>query len=712
MKSLLHDSLLSQYGEIIISTILNEISDLIAVLNEAFIIEYINEGPHFHLLGYSSEDLVGTSILNLFRKKEREKAKRGLTTILERGVYKNAAKVITKEQKIATLEFIGKKFKSNTGEIKIILISNKLDKKSFLSRLSNSTKRLQEFNESLSEIRFWKLLAPEAYSEALEKSYEIFQFILDNIPLQVCWKDLNLVYLGCNKKFAEYLGFEDSLRIIGKTDQELSWNVKNKIQFHDKEQRVIELDQALYHDIQEFEDLVGNKSWFEINRIPLHDHQGKVNAILITHENITDRIKAEKEKQLAEQKLKESEVKYRHLFNHSPDAIWLIDTDGFILDCNETTNKFLSVYKREDLIGKNFKEIITMFLRYGDPRFKELGSIFEKRFQKLIEGEMLNPYEFQVARGDGKEFWLTLESTRVNVGGKNLIQVIIRDITQQKTAELKLKESERQLRILNRELEKKVQERTKKLKQSEKKLREQNIELMKLDKLKNEFINTTSHELKTPLVSIAGFTDYILLKYKDLNPEIREDLEIVKKNVNRLKFLIEQLSDALKIDSKKLKHDIKLKKENMRDIIDNCVSDLKFLMENKNLVMDVNVRENLVLTVDKNRMIQVFINLLSNAIKFTPNDGYITIIAEEQGDYYLFKVKDSGIGLNAEDIPKLFGKFVKLNFNEENYSNGTGLGLYITKGIIETHGGKIWALSEGKDKGAEFCFTLPKNNNV
>ncbi|MHA1687958.1 MAG: PAS domain-containing sensor histidine kinase, partial [Promethearchaeota archaeon] len=644
-----------------------------------------------------------------FRKKDKEKAKKGLNRILEKGIFTSETKIITKDQKISTLEFTGKKFKSTTGEIKILIISKKLDKKRFLSRLSNSTKRLQEFNESLSEIRFWKLIAPEAYNDALEKSHEIFQFILDNVPLQVCWKDMNLVYLGCNKKFAEYLGFEDSLRIIGRTDQELSWNAKNRIQFHDKERKVIELDQAQYHDIQEFEDLVGNKIWFDINRIPLHDHYGKVNAILITYDNITERIKAEKEKKLAEQKLKESEVKYRHLFNRSPNAIWLVNMDGILIDCNETTSKFLSVFQKEDLIGKNIKNVLTLFLKHGDPRFKKLNPIFEGRFQKLIQGEKLESIEFQIARGDGKEFWIILESSRVFVEGKNLIQVIFRDITQQKTAELKLKESERQLRILNRELEKKVQERTEKLRQSEKKLREQNIELMKLDKLKNEFITTTSHELKTPLVSIAGFTDYILLKYKDLNPEIKEDLEIVRKNVNRLQLLIEQLSDALKIESKKLKQEIKLKKENLRDIINNCVTELKFLMENKNIALDVNVGEDIILNVDKNRMTQVFTNLLSNAIKFTSNNGFVDMTSEEQEDSYLFKIKDSGIGLNAEDIPKLFGKFVKLNFDEENYSNGTGLGLYITKGIIEAHGGKIWAYSEGKDKGAEFCFTLPKN---
>ncbi len=380
--------------------------------------------------------------------------------------------------------------------------------------------------------------------------------------------------------------------------------------------------------------------------------------------------------------------------------------NGTIIDCNETMNEFLTFFNHQDLIGKNFIDVMLMFLKIGDSRFEKLIPVLKARFENLIEDKILKPFEFKIARGDGKEFWVTIDVSFVKVGDQELIQAIIKDVTFQKEAEIQLKNSEKQLKLLNKELEQKVEDRTKKLQISEQKLREQNIELKKLDELKNEFINTTSHELKTPIVSIAGFTDYILLKHKDLNPEVVEDLEIVKKNVERLKLFIDQLSDVLKIDSKKLKQDIILKKENMLEIICNCISELKILMENKNIQINLKVDHDIILEVDANRINQVFSNLLSNAIKFTPDNGLIEISSEEQETQYIFCVKDSGIGLTKEQIPKLFGKFVKLNF--PNFTKGSGLGLFITKGITEAHGGKLWAESVGLNQGAQFYFTLPK----
>lgn len=951
-ESVSYKSFINLYGEKIITNILNNVSDLVSIINENFIIEYVNEDIHYKFLGYLSSELVGTSILELFRKKEFRKAKIGIKEIFKKGIIRDIVKIKAKNEKHLALEFTGKRFKDIDGKSKIVLIGKPTEKLGALANYRNSTGKLQEYNESFTEIRFWKLLQPEAFSNALEKSYEIFQFILNNIPLQVAWKNAkDLSYLGCNKKFAEFLGYEDPIQLIGKTDFEIKWISFNKAEFHKKEYKTIQLDNPQYHDIQLLADLEGNQKWFDINRIPLHDNKGKVLGLLISLEDITYRKEAENElqtsemkyrnliellpeaiyeakldgvityfnptaieifkyepnelkgmnlleliipklhervnkvfskiskgqitkpheylmrkkdgtifhvrahsrpiyengniigmrgivsdideqkkaqqdlkisekkyrhlfdmspdmiilmnmedqfidannsflnftgykreiligkkyeeinyyeknleyfnnykqrlqkektpqpielqiqrrdekliwvsleaslielegddliyiimkdvheKKIAQEKLRESEIKYRHLFNNSPYAIWLVDMDGIIIDCNETMNNFMVFYKKEDLIRVHFIDVIKMFLKNQDSKLDHYLTEFKERFTKLRQKKKLEPYEFEIVRGDGKVYWLTLESTFVKVGDKRFVQVLIKDVTFQKEAEIKLKNSEKMLKILNKELEQKVKERTKELKESEKKLRVQNIELKKLDELKNEFINTTSHELKTPLVSIAGYTDFILLKHNDLNPEIVDDLKIVKKNVDRLKMFIEQLSDVLKIDSKKLIQDIVLKEENMHHIIKNCVSELKILMENKDINVEIKIEENLRLNVDANRINQVFSNLLSNAVKFTPNKGFIEISSEEQENYYLFKVKDSGLGLTEEEIPKLFGKFVKLNNGQDSFSKGSGLGLFISKGIIEAHGGKIWAESTGRNQGTKFFFTIPK----
>ena len=532
------------------------------------------------------------------------------------------------------------------------------------------------------------------------------------------------------------------------------------------------------------------------------------------------------ESKLAEQMLKESEEKYRHLFNSTPYAIWLVNLKGNIIDCNITMNNFLSIYTKDDLIGKNFRDVLDLFISKGDPKFKDLEPIFLARYKAVLKGEKLEPIEFRVSRADGKRMWITLESSFVKVGHENLLQVFIKDVTERKETELKIQESEEkyrlisenandlifilgtdgkfmycnetfkkildynpeeligksplslahpedrekiksdflkgvegysgtnvsrfkckdgtykwiesignisydnegnpirmftvsrditerkmieeklikseeELKVLNKELEQKVKERTKELE-------EKNLELQKLDKIKDEFITHAAHELKTPLISIAGYTDYILYKYQDLESEIKEDLLIVQRNIERLHKLMNQLLDVMKIESQKME----LNKEytNVNEIIKNCISELTYLINEKNHEVILHIKDEINLNVDPERIFPVLSNLLSNAIKFTPDNGKIEIKAErnEMQKEYIFEIKDSGIGLQRDEIEKLFEKFEMVKqISDENYKKGTGLGLYISKGFIEAHGGKMWAGSDGPNKGTTIYFTLP-----
>ena len=220
-----------------------------------------------------------------------------------------------------------------------------------------------------------------------------------------------------------------------------------------------------------------------------------------------------------------------------------------------------------------------------------------------------------------------------------------------------------------------------------------------------------AHELKTPLISISGYTDYVLLKHKNqLNPEITADLITVQRNVNRLEVLMDQLLDVLKIDE----NELKLQKEliNVSDIINDCLDELSYLINEKNLEIILNLDRNIVLNVDSTRIFTVFTNLISNAIKFTPDYGWIEISAKKENDQYIFAVKDNGIGLVGDEFERLFKKFERIkppimNEHINIKDSGTGLGLYITKGIITAHRGKIWASSDGENKGSTFSFTLP-----
>ena len=445
-------------------------------------------------------------------------------------------------------------------------------------------------------------------------------------------------------------------------------------------------------------DAHGEINTFEIDAVPLKE-DGKVTKILSFARNVTDRKQAEKG-------LKESEEKYRHLFESSPYAIWLVNLKGEIIDCNSTMDKLLSKYTKNDLIGKKYTEVLSMF---DNPDY--FIPVFRQKFKKLIKGEKLEPMEFQMFRADGIKVWIELLVSKVILEEETLFHIIIIDITEKKKAELKIKQSEEELRLLNKELERKVIERTKELAASEEKLRQQNIELRKLDDIKNDFITMAAHELKTPLISISGYTDYILTKHKDdlnnLNPEINEDLIIVKRNINRLRNLMDQLLDVMKIESKKM--EIHKKPTNVSNIINNCIDELSYLFKEKNLELKVNIDKEIILNVDSERFFEILSNLLSNAAKFTPKNGKIEILAGQKDENtYLFNIKDNGIGLKPEELRKIFKKFGMIRqLDDENYIRGTGLGLYISKGFVEAHGGKIWASSLGYDKGTTFSFTIP-----
>jgi len=236
-------------------------------------------------------------------------------------------------------------------------------------------------------------------------------------------------------------------------------------------------------------------------------------------------------------------------------------------------------------------------------------------------------------------------------------------------------------------------------------LREQNIELKRLDQLKNDFITIAAHELKTPLSSVIGYADLIQAQFKDIDLEMKDYLKRVQNNSKRLANYISRLIDVMKIDAKKM--DLRLESVNLYQIIHECISDFQFKIDEKKIETIISIPQDLTLKLDSFRILEIFSNLLSNAIKFTPEFGKIEITVEKLTDHYEFRIKDTGNGLSPEQIEKLFEKFVMLNRDPDEYKEGTGLGLYITKGLVEAHGGRIWVKSEGLDKGSEFCFTLP-----
>lgn len=249
------------------------------------------------------------------------------------------------------------------------------------------------------------------------------------------------------------------------------------------------------------------------------------------------------------------------------------------------------------------------------------------------------------------------------------------------------------------ELESKIQDRTKQLALALE-------EVKKTSKMKSDFISAVSHELRTPLTSIKGYAAILITgKIGEIPATVKERLEKINKHSDNLVKMINDLLDIARIESgrvemKFIKHAVSPLIENVRDILTPQMKD-----KGIQLKMQIDPKTPEVL-VDTNQIERVFINLISNAIKFTPVNGTITVSAQPQKDEVLFSVADTGVGITAEDIPKLFQEFYRVD-NEINQNvKGTGLGLTLAKNIVEAHGGKIWVTSK-VNEGTAFYFTLP-----
>jgi signal transduction histidine kinase len=270
--------------------------------------------------------------------------------------------------------------------------------------------------------------------------------------------------------------------------------------------------------------------------------------------------------------------------------------------------------------------------------------------------------------------------------------------------------------VLNNE----VKKRTKELRESNQEIALANEELKNHDKMQREFINVAAHELRTPIMPILGLSELLynrVVNKKDNNLKqetLKEYLQIIVRNSYRLHKLVETVLDVTKIESKMFKLNTELFDLNV--VITNVVLDFQNLIKSKKyedhgdknsrikIIYESN-RNRIFVNADKTRLMQVISNLLDNALKFT-QEGFIIIttrITTKENDInkVLVIIKDSGIGIDDEIFQRLFTKFATKS------NQGTGLGLFIVKKIIEAHGGRIWAENNSNGRGSTFYFTLP-----
>ena len=240
------------------------------------------------------------------------------------------------------------------------------------------------------------------------------------------------------------------------------------------------------------------------------------------------------------------------------------------------------------------------------------------------------------------------------------------------------------------------------------------------DKLKDEFVNIAAHELRTPIQPILGLSHVLLSR--NIDPAEHDRLfGVIVRNAKRLQRLADGILDVTRIESKTFP--LNKQKLNINEVIVDVIEDYRDQIEKSDnqkelayerIVYENNNKEDIIIEADRERLTQVISNLLSNAIKFTKDiksgeDRVIRIdvkkMKKEQKEHVVASVKDSGTGIDPEILPRLFERFASKSFS------GRGLGLFISKSIIEAHGGRIWAENNPDGKGSTFRFSLPLDHN-
>ena len=371
----------------------------------------------------------------------------------------------------------------------------------------------------------------------------------------------------------------------------------------------------------------------------------------------------------AERKFLESEKKYQFIYENTPFSIVLIDTKGRIIDCNPTT-EIMFGYLKTDLVGKKFHKLKAIHPDY----LLNLITVFKK----FIKGENVHRIDLEMYKKDRSLIWVNLQASLIQKENEYFIQALFSDITKRKEAEF----------LVNKEV----------------------IKMKELEQMRKNLISIVAHELKTPLASVCGGTELLTTVYgKDLDSKALEITSLIDRGGKRLTDLVNSLIDISRIDYDKFK--LEKRPSDLCELILESTKEMMHLIERRKLTLNLDLPDPIILKIDKIRIKEVFFNLLSNAIKNTPPNGIIKITVETKDNCVIISVTDSGVGLTNEEMDIIFTRFGKIERYGEGleYINiqGSGLGLFISKEIINLHNGNIKAESEGRNKGSSFIIKLP-----
>lgn len=361
--------------------------------------------------------------------------------------------------------------------------------------------------------------------------------------------------------------------------------------------------------------------------------------------------------------LGESEERFRRLSDASAEGI-AVHEGGVILAANASFARMVG-YAPHEVVGMRADAFV-------DPVSLPL-------LAQRLASPSDTPYEVLARRQDGSTFEAEITSRDFPWEGRVVRVAAVRDLSERQKTERAIREREA--------------------------LALQNEKLREMDSLKSRFINNAAHELGTPLTPIKLQAHLLKLGgLGDLNDRQRRAIDVLTRNVDHLGLMVKDLLDASRVQSQELR--LARKPVDLDHVLREAIE--SFVQGG---TTGVSIRyegaPGLEVEVDPSRLTQVVFNLVSNALRFTPAGGSVVVRGGREGRTVWFEVQDTGVGIAAKDIGRLFQPFSQVHDTMQETKSGTGLGLFISKGIVESHGGQIVCTSAGRGKGTTFRVTLP-----
>ncbi|MDW7732285.1 MAG: PAS domain S-box protein [Methanolobus sp.] len=501
-------------------------------------------------------------------------------------------------------------------------------------------------------------LSQKARLEA-EKKYRL---IFENSPLGIFDFDKKGIVRHCNNNLIKILGLPEE-EIIGFNLTTSLRDEKMKAAFDS-----VFSKQSGYYEGEYRSTTCDKVTPIRAYYSPNLAEDGSVTGGIGIIEDITER-------KMAYDFLKASEEKYSSLVENSNDGIVIIQDQ----ELRFANSRFedLTGYPKEQIVGKPFLDFVS-------PEHRDF--VFERYRKRSNKDHVtLRKYEICILPREGPKIPTELNVSSIIHEGRPAEMAIIRDITERKKAEKALKQYAYELSVANDELK-------------------------SLDRMKDEFLSNISHELNTPIVSIKGYSNLIYDgTLGNTNDRQKDALKVVMRNTQRLIRVVNSLLYISMMQSGTVEY--RFEEVRITEVINSVLDDMMFHIEKKGIIFQKNVPIDLPpVKADREKLLILFTNLLDNAIKFTDPRGRIIFeVKEEEGEKKFIHVRiiDTGIGIPEDLLPKIFQRFYQVDASTRRRYGGTGLGLYISKSIVDAHKGQIWIESE-KDVGTTVHVRLPE----